>query len=595
MRLGSRKLKLSSTVVLAGTLALLIAGCGSSKTPTNTGPTNLASSQVMHMIWDGGGSPDIAAIDPAQAADSGSVPIVDLVFDGLVTLDKNLNTEFWGATSVDISPDGKTYTFHVRPGQKFSDGTPVKPSDYAWSMDRTLNPCVASPVNYYLWAINDAQTFSNETCDPKTNNITAGSGQTTPVLTTLVGTDIVADDSANTLTVKLAQPAGYFLEAMTYNSSFALEKSIVQGDGFLGADDKWIDKMASGSPTGMGGSGMFYISKWDHAGNLILKANPNWWGRNAGKTPHITEIDYKIFSSTDTAYSTYQSDNTYEYSGGVPTPKVASAQSQPDFHKSPLLLVQTVAFNWHIAPFDNLDARQAFCLALNRDQLNSSVLKGIDTPSWHLVPDGMPGYNKNLTGIDGVTSTTGDQAKAASHWSAYTATLNGAAIPAIKYSYNQSSTTAAALAQALVGQWNQVLPKANVTLDSTDWKTVLKLEQSKKVQMVRFGWLADYPDPQDFLTLLYSTTSSYNEWYASVPDADSKMQQADQLTGASNQAQRMGLYNAAEQELVNQVAVCPLYQGPDIYQVRTYVNGYQEDAQGNNPLDNWVKMYIQSH
>ena len=57
--------------------------------------------------------------------------------------------------------------------------------------------------------------------------------------------------------------------------------------------------------------------------------------------------------------------------------------------------------------------------------------------------------------------------------------------------------------------------------------------------MVRFGWLADYPDPQDFLTLLYSTTSSYNEWYASVPDADNKMNQADQLTGASNTAQRM--------------------------------------------------------
>ena len=59
--------------------------------------------------------------------------------------------------------------------------------------------------------------------------------------------------------------------------------------------------MTSGCLTGMGGSGMFYISKWDHAGNLVPKANPNWWGVTAGKKPNLTEIDYKIFSSTDTA------------------------------------------------------------------------------------------------------------------------------------------------------------------------------------------------------------------------------------------------------------------------------------------------------
>ena len=591
MRLGSRRMKLSSVVVLAGTLALLIAGCGTKSTPTTS---NKAKDQVMHMIWDGGGSPDIAAIDPAQASDSGSIPIVNLVFDGMITLDKQLNTEFWGSTGVDISADGLTYKFHVRPNQKFSDGTPVKPSDYAWSMDRTLNPCTASPVNYYLWAIKDAQTFSNETCDPKTFAITAGSGQTTPVLKTIVGTDIVADDSAMTLTITLAQPAGYFLEAMSYSSSFALEQSIVAGDGNLGNDDKWIDKMTSGA-TGMGGSGMFYISKWDHAGNLILKANPNWWGVTANKKPNLTEIDFKIFSSTDTAYNTYLSSSQYDYSGGVPIPQNAAASSQPDYHKSALLVIQTVAFNWKIAPFTDLNARKAFCLALNRDQLNTALLKGTVIPSWHLVPQGMPGYNQSLTGIDGVSATTGDQAKAAADWAAYTATLNGGAIPPIKYSYNQSSTTASNLASALVAQWNAVLPKANVQLDSTDWKTTLKLEQSKKVQMVRFGWLADYPDPQDFLTLLYSTTSSYNEWYASVPDADTKMNQADQLTGASNQAQRMSLYNAAEQELVNQVAVCPLYQGPDIYRVRTYVNGYVEDAQGMNALDSWVSMYIANH
>jgi oligopeptide transport system substrate-binding protein len=579
MRLGLRKLSLPGAIVLLGMIAALVAACG---TTSSSGPSK-AASQVLHMAWGGGGSTDIATLDPGQAADSGSIPIVDMVYDGLVTLDKSLNVQDWGADKVTTSPDGLTYTFHLRSDQAFSDGTAVKASDYAYAINRSDSPCLGSPVNYYLWSIKDAATFANETC---TNGTITGSVQS------LIGDSVVADDGAGTLTITLAQPAGYFLEAMTYSTSYALEQSVVTGAN-LGQDDKWTDNLSQGA-TGQGGSGMFYVSQWDHQGNLILKANPHWWGVSQGKKLSLTEVDFKIFADGDTEYNTYQSSSTFDFTDSVPAAQLAAARSKPDFHQSPLLGVGTVAFNWNIKPFDNLDARIAFCDAINRQLLATNVLQDAVVPSWHLVPEGMPGYNPSMTGPDGQTTFTADTANAQKHWQAYLATV-GNKVPPIKYSYNTSSSAASAAAQALISGWNQVLQGANVQTDSTDWKTILKEEQQKKVQAYRFGWLADYPDPQDFLTLLYSTTSSYNENNASVPQADQLMAQADAISDPSKTQQRMSLYNQAEQLLVKQVAICPLYQYVNHYMAKTYVKGFLEDAQGIEATTEWPNVYIASH
>ncbi|WIG57608.1 MAG: dipeptide-binding ABC transporter, periplasmic substrate-binding component [Ktedonobacterales bacterium] len=583
MRLGLRKLSFPGLLVLLGTFALLVSACGS----TNTSSGNLAANQTFNIAWAGGGSTDIATLDPGQASDSGSIPIVNMLYDGLVVLDKNLKVANWGADKVTTSADGLTYTFHVRPGQKFSDGTPVHASDYAYAIDRSDNPCLQSPVNYYLWSIKDAATYAGETC---TNGVITGSVQT------LIGDSVVADDGAGTLTITLAQPAGYFLDAMTYSTSYALEKSVVTGPN-LGQDDKWTNTLAadtSGKATGQGGSGMFYVQTWDHQGNLILKANPNWWGVSAGKKPKLTQVNYKIFADGDTQYNTYNSSTTYDMTDFIPAAQLASAKSQPDYYSAPYLEVNTVALNWNIKPFDNLDARLAFCEVINRDLLNTTVSKGANIPSWHLVPKGMPGYNTSLTGPDGLTATTGDIAKAQAHWNAYLATVGGTP-PPIVYSYNTSSSAAKLYAEALISAWNQNLPKANVTSDSRDWTTILKLEQQKKVQSYRFGWIADYPDPQDFLTLLYSTTSSYNEQNASVPQADQLMAQADAISDPAKQDQRMQLYNQAEQLLVNNVAICPLTQGQNYYRVRTYIKGFQENAQGQQATTEWPNVYVQQH
>ncbi|MGH2515530.1 MAG: peptide ABC transporter substrate-binding protein, partial [Ktedonobacterales bacterium] len=283
----------------------------------------------------------------------------------------------------------------------------------------------------------------------------------------------------------------------------------------------------------------------------------------------------------------YNSTKTYDVGSDIPAPSLPAAKQLPDFHSGPYLGYEGVAMNFNMAPFNNIDARTAFCLALNRDQINSSILKGADTPSWHIVPNGMPGYNPNLQSLDNAP-TTGNQTLAVTEWNKYKATLNGAAVPAIQYSYNTSSQTATDFANALINTWKQVLG-VNVATNPKPWKQTLHDEAAKAVQLYRWAWIADYPDPEDFLTLLYTTTSSYNENNSGSAAIDTLMNQADQSLDPSV---RFFLYNQAEQDLINNVSDCPLFQLTLNYRVRSNVHGYVLDAQGNVPTPDWPHVEI---
>jgi peptide/nickel transport system substrate-binding protein/oligopeptide transport system substrate-binding protein len=588
MRLGNRKFNLAGLVVLLGTIALLAAGCGG----TSSGPSDKAANQLLKLTWSsGGGTKDITTLDPAECYDSSCIPLTNIIYDSLVTLDKNNNVIPWAAKSWTTTDGGKTYVFTLQANQSFSDGNPVKASDFAWAMDRQFNPCTGfvNEGTSSLFvnpsasaAVVDADKFAGETCK---DGVVQGS------ITTLIGDSLIPDDSANTLTMKFTQPASYILGALTLPFSAALEKSVLGSPtpADLGHDFAWRDNLTKGS-TGQGGSGMFYISQWDHNGVLNLKPNPHWWGTK----PTFSEVDFNIFTSSDTEYQTYQSDQSYAYSP-IPVDQIAAAKSQPDYHEYPVLSVETIGFNWNVAPFNDLNARKAFCAAMNRDALNTSVLKGASVPSWHLVPKGMPGYNADLQGLDGIP-TAGDTTKAKAYWQQYLATLNGKPVPPVTLSFNVASASQKALAEAYQATWKELFPEANVTISTVAWATQVQTLFGHTMQLGRFGWLADYGDPQDFLSLLYETGAPNDYFNGSVPEADSLMKQADAIFDPTQTDQRMKLYNQAEQLLVNNVSVCPMFTGNGHYQLRTWVKGgwvYAPNATVPNPA--WITGYIASH
>ncbi len=579
---------------LAG-IMLLVSGCLGG--PATAGPTNLApkNKQVLNYQLVTGAS-DVSGLDPdvsfddtqqgtATAHATALLPI-SLVFSGLVTGDQNLAVKNWDAQQVDVSTDGLTYTFHLRSGLKFSDGKPVTAADYAYSINRSLDPCLASPVAPYLYPIKDSQTFNSETCAPGSGGAAptygAGYGQTTPVLKDLLHDSVVASD-ARTLVITLGAPAAYFLEALAYPSASAVEQSVV-GANF--ANSAWTNSLSQGA-TGQGGSGPYYVSAWDHKGTLVLKANPYFW-----QAPTIQTITMTIATDANAAYSAYQSGKTDI--GYPPVSQLAQAAKQPDYHQAGVAWINYLGMNWKIAPFDDVRARQAFALALNKDQLVATVLRGAQTPTNHIVPQGVPGYNPNLKGPAGVTSTQGDATKAKGLWQQYVAARCGGqagTCAGVTLTYSSSSATAASLATAMVAMWQSALG-VKVSAQPEDFDTMLGQLATQTVQFWNIGWTAYYPDPQDWLSLQFLPGAQYNFGGVESKPADALMMAADTNL---NQSERLQQYQQAEQLLVDQVAWVPYDQVTDHWQVRGWVHGYGETALGEPCLDQWLAMYITNH
>lgn len=553
---------------------------------SKTGVT-LANSQVFHWAADSSGAPDVNSLDPDMAPDALSIQLSGLIFDRLVALDAQMHVEDWGARSVAVSPDGTVYTFWLRPGQRFSDGAPVHASDYAYSLDRTLNPCLQSPISYFLLPLRDAQTFASEQCA----NGQLGSADRGITRHTLIGDSILPEDGAGVLTLLLAHPAAYFLEALAASPAGALDHHVVSGTN-LGQDGGWTDSLPRGI-TGQGGSGMFYVARWDHSGTLVLKSNPYWWGMRAGKRPHLTEIDLRFFGDPvqgDLSYEASVGASAFDYLDALPNPPLVG-NSPTDVHRLPLLQVTTIAFDWRVPPFDNLDARQAACLAINRDALAHDVIRSAAIPTWHLMPKGMPGYNPALTGIDGVTATTGDLEAARTHWAAYVASLHGRAIPPIEFAADAGFFWGSVLASSLMAQWRTAFP--NVSVEPYEPPHVLGVPL--RVPASFSGWLADYPDPQDVVSIPYGSKSIFNVQHAHMPEVDALLARADALYRPVDQPLRFALYAQAEQQMIQQVAICPILQTVQIYRMRSYVHGCAPDALGMIPTDAWVSCFIARH
>lgn len=583
MRLGLRKLSLPGLAVLLATIALLASGCQIGGGGSSSGPSNLAKNQVYNPILYTAGGNDVTTMDPQLLSDAVSLVPTQLVFEGLLELDKDGNVINWDAKSVDVSTDLKTYTFHLRDNLFFSNGKAITANDFAYSINRAMNPCLASPLWYYVGTLlKDAPAFNSEKCSHGT---ISGSIQT------LIGDSLVVNDP-KTLVITLSAPGNWFLDGLTYPTSYAVDQTVIGSDP---TSEAWQDQLKSGA-TGQGGGGMFYVASWDHSTGMDLKVNPHWTSPD-GKKPILKEIDWHFFKDASTAYNAYQT-NLYDYSA-MDSSQEPQAKSSPDFHIYPTLTYFGYDFNWNQPPWNNLDARVAFCLAVDRDVLVSSIYHGIGVATWQIIPKGMPGYvppgstsPAAITGPDGVTATTGDQAKALQHWQAYLATLNGKPVPPISFTYTQGTNTDKQFAEGQQAQWKQVL-NVNVTLKGESFTQFLKdTAFSSNFNSSYFGWIDDYPHPQDFLTGLLLTGTTYNTQNASVPAADTLMKAAD---AAPTLQAGIPQYLQAEQLLINQVATCPVYQSENFYVVRPYVKGYFEAASGVTPLTTWDTVYITTH
>jgi len=281
-----------------------------------------------------------------------------------------------------------------------------------------------------------------------------------------------------------------------------------------------------------------------------------------------------------------------------------------EFHQLPELVTDYVAMNYLVKPFDNIHIRQAFALAVNRDDITHNIWLDSRLPTYHIIPSGMLGYNPNLTGPVGVTDTRGnpylakqllEQGLHEEGWSSI------AQFPVIKLTYSNPLNDSGVLNEVttVVQMWQTVFG-IKVQLDLVSFDTFLNEENatinnSHGLHLWWEGWIADYPDPQDWTTLQFGYNSPFNTVnYGQNTSTDfrKQLQVQQQLEAADvnqDQATRLQAYNNAEQQLVNDVAWLPIDQRTEIFMLKPYVQGLVFNAMDLVPPDDWANVYIAPH
>src|SRR6266700_1095701 len=360
-------------------LSMALAACGSSggsTQPSNgTGSTKAPEAQQVY-VYPYPGASQIRDLDPPLTTDEGVVRVMQMLYTGLVEVDDKLNVVPQMASSWQQSADGLKWTFKLKPNLKFSDGTTITSQDVVYSIDRALKPSLkASGADTFLALIKDAHL------------------RYTGKIPTLINDSLLAPDP-QTVVIITSQKAAYFLDTITAPVAFVVEKKMIDKYGDAG----YVNHLDEG-----GSSGPWIISKQDQGKDVIFTPNPYYYGPH----PQLKKLVYVFYQQADTVYKAYQTNQVDE--AGVPTTQLDGARALPNgqLHQIPQLWIGWVTMNYLAKPFDNIKIRQAFALAINKDSITHNIYRDKFQPTNHIVPQGQPGYNSDLTVPDGTTSTKG--------------------------------------------------------------------------------------------------------------------------------------------------------------------------------------------
>ena len=586
---SARKFTTAFLPTLFCLVAIIVAGCGgsSSNTSNNSKPAKAPASQQIYRYGDALGT-DISSFDPGQATDQPSLEAITMVFTGLVQLNDQLQVEPQLAQSFSSSSNGLTWTFKLKPNLKFSDGTPLTSHDVVYSIDRALSPQIASLNGVsltYLGLIQDSDKRAN--------------GK----ISTLIDDSLLTPDPS-TVVIKTSKKTGYFLEALSYPTSYVVEKKVIQQWGL-----KWTDHLSDNG--GQGGDGPFKVKSYSHNTGIIFSPNPNYYGPK----PLLQEVDFDFYKTPETVYAAYLA-NQVDITSTVPSEDLAVARTRTkEYSQNSELVIDYLAMNYLYKPFDNINIRQAIALAINKDVLSTALYQGIRPPTCHIVPQGQPGYNSGLTCPQGAP-TSGNATRARQllqqgmQQEGWTSVSQ---IPPIKLTY-QSNVPTLANEITSIRQQIQTTLGINIQTATLDFVPLLTAESNtlctnpnyracvgKGLQMWWAAWGADYPDPQDWTTLQFDKYAPNNEWnYGQNGSTDAAQQQfvqqkLEQADVTTDQATRLQIYNQAEQQLVNDVAWLPMDQRLGARMLKPYVIGRVFNAQGLVPPNDWGSVYIAVH
>ena len=474
---------------------------------------------------------DPPTLDPHLTTDATSGQIIIEIYGGLVTIDRDLNIVPDLAESWDISPDGRVYTFHLQPGATFHNGRPVTADDVQWSLERATNPLTESPVvDQYLGDIVGVKEKLN------------GDAQS------ISGVRVIDD---NTLEIRIDAPKSYFLAKLTYPTGFVLDQENVESN-----PRNWFR-----SPNG---TGPFKLAQYDVGELLVLKRNDSY---HLGP-PHLAEVE--MILSGGTSMLMYENDEIHI--SGVALADLdrlldPGNSLNPELRRAPpSFSVQYIGMNVNEPPLDDPKVRQALNLAIDKQEIATIVLGDQVVPAQGILPPGFPGFNESLKGYE----FNPVEARRLLEESSYGGDLEN--MPPITITTAGSFGATVSLDMEVVLQmWEKNLG-IEAEFQQTEFATFLKDLHKRRFQMFDIGWIADYPDPENFLDILFHSESSNNHTNYNNPQVDALLEQARTET---DQLVRYRIYNQIEQQIIDDAPWVPLwYSGERYVLVKPNVQDY---------------------
>ena len=474
---------------------------------------------------------DPPTFDPHLAEDNISGLLVNEIFGGLVYIEPfNFSVAPDLAERWEISEDGTSYTFRLHPDAKFHDGSPVTANDVKWSIDRVTDPELASPVAHqYL----DDIVGVGERLD-------GNSGQVSGVQ--------VVDEQ--TIRFTIDAPKAYFLAKLTYPSGFILDQANVE------TGENWFE-----TPNG---TGPFRLAEYEIGETLRLARNEYY---HLGP-PHLDEVE--MILSGGSRMILFENDEIDVTGVGLADlERVLDPTSElnPLVHDYPARFSTSyIGLNTEQAPMDDPKFRKALNLAINRDEIASVVYEGAVRPAKTIIPPRFPSYNPNLNPYP----YDPEEARRLLAESKYGADPDS--IPRLILSISGSLGAAVPLGlEVILQSWEQELG-LQVEIQQTEWATFLEDINDKKYQMYSIAWAADYPDPENFLDLLFHSESEGNRSNYSNPEVDALLEEARVV---NDPTARFELYNRIEEMILDDAPWVLLWNDEDWYfLIKPHVKDY---------------------
>jgi len=475
---------------------------------------------------------DPPTIDWTLATDNVSKEIISPIHIGLVS--HNSNSEITGelAEKWEISPDGKTYTFTLRPNLKWSDGEALTAEHFVDSWERLLNPATASEYSYFIFDVLGAEDYQSG----KLKDFSK------------VG---VKAPTPNTLVVTLRAASSYWVHVPAFWITYPIRKDVIAKHG-----DKWTD------PANIVSAGPYKLTTFERDSRAVLEKNQHYYDQ-AALEPMPDSLVFRVIKDDTTAVALFNSGDI-DVVRDLPPFQVPSLSKRPEFHSTPFLRGYYYGFNLKKGATQDINVRLAMAHAIDRTELEKVLGPMVKAAKYWNQP-GLLGHDPNI-GLD----FNLEKAKE------YLAKVKNPSKQVFEIWFDQKETNKL-VAENIQAQLRKNLG-IDVKLSSQEWKVYLQTLKSDTPAIWRLGWGADYPDPNNFLDL-FTCTSGNNYTGFCNKKYDSLIIEAATETDLSKRA---SMYQEAEKILLEQdVAIVPLFSQTNMHLVSKKIQNFVINSMGD--------------